>query len=96
MIRKQRAAQGDVAKVTFVLPDDGTAVSVVADFNDWDPLRHPLKKRPNGTRSIQVSLPTGSKVRFRYLSDMGEFFDDPSADGYEPNGCGQTHGLVSV
>jgi 1,4-alpha-glucan branching enzyme len=96
MIRKQRAAGGTATKLTFVLPDSGQGVSVVADFNAWDPLRHPLKKRTNGTRSVQVSLPAGTTVRFRYLADTGQFFDDPEADGYEPNGCGETHSLVSA
>ncbi len=92
MIRKQRAAD-NTTKVTFVLPDGGENVSVVADFNSWDPLAHPLKKRTNGTRSVQVTLPAGTEARFRYLAD-GSFFDDPAADGYEPNGCGETHSLV--
>ena len=94
MIRKQRAAAGDLTKVTFVLPDSGTPVSVVADFNSWDPLRHPLKVRANGTRSVQVALPSGSQVRFRYLAEGGSFFDDPAADSYEENGQGGTHSVV--
>ena len=92
MIRKQRAADNQT-KVTFVLPDAGASISVVADFNEWDPHVHPLKKRTNGTRSVQVTLPSGSAARFRYLAD-GSFFDDPDADGFEPNGCGETHSLV--
>lgn len=95
MIRKQRAA-GDLTKVTFVLPDSGTSVSVVADFNSWDPLRHPLKVRSNGTRSVQVALPAGTSARFRYLAEGGAFFDDPAADGYEENGQGGTHSLVTA
>jgi 1,4-alpha-glucan branching enzyme len=92
MIRKQRC-KDNTTKVTFVLPDDGSTVSVVADFNSWDPHVHPLKKRPNGTRSVQVILPSGSDARFRYLAE-GTFFDDPDADGFEPNGHGDTHSLV--
>ena len=95
MIRKQRSIDKSLTKVTFVLPDDGQDVSVIADFNSWDPHAHPLKRRPNGTRSIQVSLASGTQVRFRYLSE-GLFFDDPCADGYEPNGRGETHSLVTV
>ena len=53
-----------------------------------------IKKRTNGTRSVQVTLPAGTQVRFRYLADGGAFFDDDAADGYEPNGCGETHSLV--
>jgi 1,4-alpha-glucan branching enzyme len=95
MIRKQRSTDRSVTKVTFVLPDDGQDVSVIADFNSWNPHAHPLKPRPNGTRSIQVALAAGTQARFRYLSG-GVFFDDPNADGYEPNGRGETHSLVSA
>jgi hypothetical protein len=92
MITKKRHRDG-TTKVTFALPDGGTPVSVVADFNDWDPYLHPLKKRSNGVRSVAVMLPAGTTVRFRYLS-AGEFFDDPDADGTEPNGYGETHTLL--
>ena len=95
MICKQRSTDKTVTKVTFVLPDEGRDVSVIADFNAWNPHAHPLKLRPNGTRSIQVALPIGTQARFRYLSD-GVFFDDPAADGYESNGQGETHSLVSA
>jgi 1,4-alpha-glucan branching enzyme len=65
MIRKQRSTDRSVTKVTFVLPDDGQDVSVIADFNSWNPHAHPLKPRPNGTRSIQVALAAGTQARFR-------------------------------
>jgi 1,4-alpha-glucan branching enzyme len=93
MIKVQRSA--DATKVTFAVPDDGTPVSVVGDFNDWDPWTHPLKKRSNGTRSVVVAFSEGSLVRFRYLADGGTFFDD--ADGLiEPNGQGGTHTVLHL
>jgi 1,4-alpha-glucan branching enzyme len=95
MIRRQPLPDGAV-KVTFALPDAGEPVSVIADFNGWSATAHPLKKRSNGTRSIAVELPPGSQVRFRYLDRFGVFFDDPEADGYEPNGFGQTHAVLTV
>ena len=95
MIRKL-PRNGSHAKVTFFLSDDGRSVTVVGDFNDWNPHTHQLKRRTNGTRSIAVELPTATTVRFRYLTQDGEFFDDPDADGVEPNGYGQTHSLLAV
>ena len=41
-----------------------------------------------------LTLPTGGRYRFRYLADGGRFFDDESADAYEANGYGDTHGLL--
>ncbi len=82
-------------KVTFVLPDDGRPMALIGSFNDWNPASHPLKKRSNGTRSVVVVVPTGAELRFRYVAD-GEFFDDPEASAFEPNGYGQFHGLLTV
>lgn len=83
------------SKITFVLPTDAGPVSVVGDFNDWDPAVHPLKKRSNGTRSVTVDVGPG-RHRFRYLGEGGAFFDDAEADGLEANGYGGTHSVIVV
>ncbi len=93
MVKRTRPKAGS-AKVTFALPDDARPVSVVGDFNDWDPLAHPLKKRWNGTRSVSVELEAGRPYPFRYLADGGDFFDEPEADSIEPNGFGGTHSIL--
>ena len=81
MIRRTRVAKSDDVKVTFALPQDQVPgpVSVVGDFNEWTPGRTVLAKRANGTRSAAVTLPAGSRVRFRYLGEHGNWFDDPDA-----------------
>jgi 1,4-alpha-glucan branching enzyme len=82
VIRRTRVAKSDDVKVTFALPQEqvpGT-VSVVGDFNEWTPGRTVLAKRANGTRSAAVTLPAGSRVRFRYLGEHGNWFDDPDAE----------------
>ena len=93
MIKRTKAPGG--TRVTFVLTTD-VPVSVVGDFNGWDPLAHPLKPRTNGTRSVAVVLPPGTRTCFRFLEDGGRFFDDPDADAFEDNGWGATHGVLSV
>lgn len=90
-ITRARTAEG--IKLTFSLDLD-KPVSVVGDFNGWDPAAHPLKPRTNGKRSAVVTLPAGTRHAFRYLADGGHFFDDPEADGYEDNGYGGTHGVI--
>lgn len=92
MINKKRLKDGTV-KVTFSLEDD-RPISVVGDFNGWDPTAHPMVRRSSGARSVAVTFPEGSKACFRYLADGGEFFDDPTADEIEPNGLGGTHSIV--
>lgn len=93
MIKRTKTADG--VKCTFTLTSD-LSVSVVGDFNSWDPLATPLKVRSNGTRSAAVTLPYESQSAFRYLEDGGRFFDDPDADVLEDNGVGATHGVVII
>lgn len=84
----------DGVKITFTLPGDIGPVSVVGEFNDWDPHADPLKKRSNGTRSVSVVLPVGAETSFRYLGEAQGFFDDEDADEISDNGYGGTHGLI--
>ena len=85
---------GDGVAVTFSVADD-RPTSLVGDFNDWDPMAHPMPRRSNGRRSVKVSFPAGSTATFRYLSDGGEFCDDPDGDIVD-NGWGGTHTVVSI
>lgn len=82
MIKTVPANGSGVVRVTFVLPADQPpgAVSVVGDFNDWNPFAHPLRKRANGTRTAVVRLPAGSQSHFRYLGEGGLWFDDEAGD----------------
>jgi 1,4-alpha-glucan branching enzyme len=68
-------------RVTFALPVDepGGAVSVVGNFNDWNPHTHPLRKRANQTRSATVKVKAGTKLQFRYLAEGGVWLDDETA-----------------
>jgi 1,4-alpha-glucan branching enzyme len=98
VLKRQPIVRDRVTKVTFALPlvEIPQAVSVVGDFNDWDPLAHPLKKRSNGTRSVTVDLPAGGTYRFKYLAEDGRWFCDPGADGEEPNEFSQMNSLLHV
>lgn len=91
MIRRRPEKDGNV-RLTFAV-EDPRRVSLVCDHNGWDPYAHPLVRRTNGTRSAALVVPAGTPVRFRYLADDGEFYDDPAVDR-EPNGMGGTHSLV--
>jgi hypothetical protein len=87
MIKKSRLF-GNKTRVTFCLPvsQPSGPVSVVGTFNDWEPGRHELKPRRDGTRTISITVPPGH-YRFRYLGTDGVWFDDESADGVGPHGC---------
>ena len=78
MIKTSRPGRDGTVRVTFALPinDPGGAVSVVGNFNDWNPYTHPLRKRANQTRSAAVTVRAGSTLHFRYLGEDGVWFDD--------------------
>jgi len=81
LIKTTRSGRDGTVRVTFALPADEPcgAVSVVGDFNNWNPLAHPLRRRANGTRSAAVTVPAGTMLRFRYLADGGVWFNDEGA-----------------
>jgi 1,4-alpha-glucan branching enzyme len=89
LIKVFRPARGGTVRVTFALPanEPAGAVSVVGDFNNWDPFAHPLRKRSNGTRSTVVTVSPGSTLRFRYLAEGGMWFDDDSAQAADSQGA---------
>lgn len=86
MLKRSRLF-GTKTRVTFSLAagEPPVTVSVVGDFNDWEPGRHELRTRRNGTRTISVTLPPG-KHRFRYLGTGGLWFDDEDADWIDTDG----------
>jgi hypothetical protein len=88
LIKTTKPGRNGTVRVTFALPADEPpgAVSVVGDFNAWNPFAHPLRRRANGTRTAAVTVPVGSMLRFRYLAEGGVWFDDetaPAQDGQD-------------
>ena len=86
MIKTTKLGRDGMVRVTFTLPvaEPTGAVSVVGDFNDWNPFAHPLRLRANRTRSAAVTVPVGSTLHFRYLAEGGRWFDDETI--VAPNG----------
>jgi 1,4-alpha-glucan branching enzyme len=78
LIKTTSPGKNGTVRVTFTLPADEPdgPVSVVGNFNDWDPYAHPLRLRSNRTRSAAVTVPAGSTLHFRYLAEGGVWFDD--------------------
>jgi 1,4-alpha-glucan branching enzyme len=96
VIKKQAIKGSDQVKVSFILPADAVdgRVSVVGDFNGWNPAAHPLRPRSNGTRSAAVTLPSGHRFAFRYLAEGDRWYDDDSAHEFAPNGIGGVNSVV--
>ncbi|MER7893355.1 isoamylase early set domain-containing protein [Micromonospora sp. NPDC094482] len=85
---KRNKLFGNLTRITFCLPRDTPpgAVSVVGCFNDWEPGRHELVARRDGTRTVTVRLRPGV-YRFRYLATGGVWLDDDTADRVDERGC---------
>ncbi|WP_411105252.1 isoamylase early set domain-containing protein [Streptomyces sp. cmx-4-9] len=81
----QRKPVKDRTEVTFVLPADipSGPVSVVGDFNNWQPGVHTLALRSDGTRAVTVVLPGKSEHSFRYLAAGDYWFNEEHADSHE-------------
>ena len=88
MIRRKRIKDSEEIKVTFVQPlnEEHGRIFVVGDFNNWEIGAHPLRKRSNGTASAVLTLNSGDRYAFRYVTEDGRWFNDEKADDYEPNG----------
>jgi 1,4-alpha-glucan branching enzyme len=89
LIKMAKTTRSGTVRVTFVLPaaEPAGAVSVVGDFNGWDPYAHPLRRRGNGARSAAVEVPAGATVHFRYLAEGGVWFDDETAGARDAQGA---------
>jgi 1,4-alpha-glucan branching enzyme len=70
------------------------AVSLVGDFNKWDPAAHPMQKRPDGSWLLNVELKHGHH-RYAFLVD-GVLTLDPRAQGVTRNDKGERVSLVPV
>ncbi|MET9324152.1 isoamylase early set domain-containing protein [Streptomyces sp. NPDC003038] len=81
----ERQQLKDRAQVTFVLPADTPPgpVSVVGDFNDWQPGTHTLEPRSDGTRAVTVALPRERVHSFRYLAAGDYWFNEDHADEHD-------------
>jgi hypothetical protein len=86
MIKRSRLF-GNKTRVTFCLPKDNPVgqVSVVGCFNGWEPGRHELQPRRDGTRTVTLNLGPG-EYTFRYLATGGVWLDDEQADRIDGHG----------
>lgn len=71
-----------------------TAVSVVGDFNGWDPEANPMKQTPDRAWLLSVEFKHGHH-RYAFLID-GVLTLDPHAQGVTRNDKGDRVSLVSV
>lgn len=69
---------------------------LVGDFNGWNKISHPLKKRKEGNFSTTITLESEKRYQFRYFIDGSWWDNDWNADEYIPNGVGGENSVVIV
>jgi 1,4-alpha-glucan branching enzyme len=96
MIRRQTIPNSNQVQITFVLPADfpHVPISVVGDFNQWDPSAHPLRQASDGTYQATVTLAADRRYAFRYLSHGGKWFQEGFADDLAPGPVGGYNSIV--
>ena len=97
-MKKSYTETGRSCRVTFELPSQVNAqtVALCGEFNQWDPTKHPMKRRKDGSFSLAVALKPGNEYRYRYLLDGEAWENDWAADRYVPNTFGTEDSVVVV
>jgi 1,4-alpha-glucan branching enzyme len=73
---------------------EAKSVSLVGDFNQWEPASHPMKQMPDKSWLLNVELKHGHH-RYAFLVD-GVLTLDPRAQGITRNDKGERVSLVPV
>jgi 1,4-alpha-glucan branching enzyme len=70
------------------------AVSIVGDFNEWQPEATPMKRHYDGSWQTQVPLSHGHH-QYAFIVD-GQLIQDSRAFGAARNAAGQKVSLIAV
>jgi 1,4-alpha-glucan branching enzyme len=92
---KRYSAKNIVKPVNFLcISPDAKAVSIVGDFNEWNPATHRMKKHVDGSWQAQIEISLGHH-HYAFLID-GKLTLDPRAQGTARNSQGEKVSLLSV
>ena len=95
MNRNHYSAHRNLRAVNFICnAPQAKSVSLVGDFNHWDPAVHPMQHMPDGAWLLKVELRHGHH-RYAFLVD-GQLTLDHRAQGITRNDQGQRVSLVPV
>ena len=95
MNRNRYGAQQTLRAMNFICnAPQAQSVSLVGDFNGWNPARHPMRQGPDSAWSATVELKHGHH-RYAFLVD-GVLTLDPRAQGITRSDKGERVSLVPV
>lgn len=95
MTLNRYSAHRNLRGVNFIChAPQAQAVSLVGDFNEWNPQAHPMQRLADGGWALMVELRHGHH-RYAFLVD-GQITLDPRAQGITRNDQGQRVSLIPV
>jgi 1,4-alpha-glucan branching enzyme len=97
MIKKQYTPKRTICKVTFSVPSDKveSGVSIVGDFNEWDPTANPLEKNGEAFETT-LRLKPETTYQFRYFVNDEYYENDEDADSYASNEFGSENSVLEI
>jgi hypothetical protein len=91
-----RGASAVVVQLTFEAPR-ANAVSVVGDWNGWDPTAHSLSDPDaDGTWSIELRVEAGKEYQYQFIVDGEKWVPDPNAAIHVSDGFGGTNSILNI
>jgi len=97
-LQKKPLKTRPVSKVTFRLPPEAAGeadkVTLVGDFNNWDPQATPRQRLSSGEFKATLDLERGRKYQFRYLIEDMVCENDWEADDYVASDVGNCENSV--
>lgn len=89
------SAKNNTKPVNFVcVAPDAHQVTLMGDFNDWDPAAHPMKRQPDGAWTIQLPLSHGPHHYLFCIDGKGML--DPRAQGTVRNEKNEKVSLITL
>jgi 1,4-alpha-glucan branching enzyme len=92
--QKAHPSKKAIIQVSFMYVGDAQAVSVIGDFNNWDPAAHPMKQHVDGAWRIQIPIPHGHH-QYLFLVD-GKPVLDPQSNGIARNEKNEKVSVLAV
>jgi 1,4-alpha-glucan branching enzyme len=98
MLKKHYLEDGKICKVTFTLPPQikANSVMLMGDFNNWDKGALPMKQVKDGAWKVEVRLEAGREYQYRYFVNGSEWHNDQGADKYTVHPYGGENSVVAT
>ena len=93
----EQEMEGPTVVVAFEYdPPEGEIdrVSLVGDFNDWTIDAEPMERIDDGTFHLARALPVGRRFQYRFVVNGQDWYTDPNAEEFEPDGYGGENAVV--